>query len=187
MIRLAAPDDAAALHAIYARYIDTPVTFECTPPTVDEFRERVVETLKEYPWLVYEAGGRLVGYAYAHRHMAREAYQWNAELSVYLDRSVQSLGIGTALYTTLIELLRLQGVRNVFGCVTLPNQKSERLHESLGFHRAGVFYNAGYKCESWRDICWFQKNIAPFDAPPNPFIGLREADQDAVTEILSRR
>lgn len=186
MIRFVFPEDAETLRAIYAQYIDTPVTFEYELPTTDEFRERIVETSKTYPWLVYAASGRVLGYAYAHRHMAREAYQWNAELSVYLDRSVHSLGIGTDLYSMLIELLKLQGVRNVFGCVTLPNVKSERLHENLGFHRAGVFYNAGYKCDSWRDICWFQKSIAPLDAPPAPFIGLWEADQDAVMRVISK-
>ena len=65
-----------------------------------------------------------MGYAYAHRHMEREAYQWNAELSVYLGRPYTSQGIGKRLYCALIELLEKQGVKNVYGGVTLPNVKS---------------------------------------------------------------
>ena len=36
-IRLARPGDSAALLRIYAQYIDTPVTFEYTLPSENEF------------------------------------------------------------------------------------------------------------------------------------------------------
>lgn len=65
-----------------------------------------------------------MGYAYAHRHMEREAYQWNVELSIYLGWPYTSQGIGKRLYCALIELLEKQGVKNVYGGVTLPNVKS---------------------------------------------------------------
>lgn len=185
MLRLAKPGDAESLLAIYAQYIDTPITFEYTLPSPSEFRTRIENISRDYPYLVCESDGKPVGYAYAHRHMERAAYQWNAELSVYLDRSHRSFGLGTRLYTVLMDILRLQGVRNVFGCVTLPNGRSERLHESLGFQRVGTYHMAGYKCDSWRDVCWYQKQIGDYDAPPKPFRGIGELDREELELYLT--
>ena len=86
-IRRAEPEDAAELLSIYAPYVEESwVTFECVPPTVEEFRRRMEEFSRHYPYLVCCRAGEILGYAYAHRHMEREAYQWNAELTVYVRR-----------------------------------------------------------------------------------------------------
>lgn len=106
-IRLASGSDSEALRNIYGQYIDTPITFECSLPTKQEFANRVEEISLQYPYLVCEENGRIAGYAYAHRHKQREAYQWNAELSVYLNREDTSRGVGTRLYHVLIEILKL--------------------------------------------------------------------------------
>ena len=131
-IRLARSGDSAALLRIYAQYIDTPVTFEYTLPSENEFAARIGAISAEYPYLVCEEDGETLGYAYAHRQAEREAYQWNAELSVYLDPASTSRGIGARLYRMLLDILLLQGVRTAYALVTLPNRKSERLHASLG-------------------------------------------------------
>ena len=167
-IRMASPVDCAAILAIYAQYIDTAVTFEYALPDEAAFAARMAGILGEYPYLVCEAQGRVVGYAYAHRAMARAAYQWGAELSIYLDRRFTARGIGRALYLALMEVLRLQGVKTVYGCVTLPNERSERLHERLGFRRSGVWQNAGYKCGRWWDVGWFEKPLAAYEGEPSP-------------------
>ena len=165
MIRSALLSDTEAILSVYAGYIDTTITFECALPSVFEFRSRVQTISADYPYLVWEEDGRVLGYAYAHRYREREAYQWGAELSIYIDRRVQSKGVGRALYTELIHRLRAQGVKTVYGCITLPNEKSVRLHESLGFTAAGVFHNAGYKNGAWHDVIWYEKAIAPYDTP----------------------
>ena len=136
--RFAAPADSAALLKIYGEYLDTPITFECALPSEAEFAGRIAAVGREYPYLVCLEKGRIVGYAYAHRQAERAAYQWNAELSVYLDRSCTSRGLGRRLYGALIDILRLQGIRTVYGCVTVPNEKSEGLHQALGFRRLGT-------------------------------------------------
>ena len=168
MIRDARLSDAEAILSVYGEYIDTPITFEYALPSVSEFRSRIQAVSDEYPYLVWEEDGRILGYAYAHRFREREAYQWGAELSVYIDRSAHSKGIGRALYTELIYRLRAQGLKTVYGCITLPNEKSTRLHEALGFSAAGVLHNAGFKNEDWHDVIWYEKAIAPYDNPPAP-------------------
>lgn len=83
MIRFARPDDSVAILEIYGAYIETPITFECELPTESEFSKRMADISAFYPCLVCEEEGKVIGFAYAHRHMERQAYQWNAELSVY--------------------------------------------------------------------------------------------------------
>lgn len=173
MIRLATLQDCSQILQIYNQYIDTVITFENSLPTEEVFTKRMAGFMENYPYLVCEENGLIVGYAYAHRHMERDAYQWNAELSVYLDRSHTSKGLGKRLYGALIEILKLQEIRTVYGCVTLPNEKSEKLHLSLGFTCLGVYHNAGYKCNKWHDVAWFEKAIAPYDKEPRPFLSIK--------------
>ncbi len=183
--RFAKECDSAALLAIYKQYINSVITFEYTLPTVEEFAERIKNIGTDYPYLVCEENGKIIGYAYAHRHMERAAYQWNAELSVYLDADNTSHGIGKRFYRMLFDILRLQNVKTVYGCVTLPNQKSESLHESLGFARIGIYHQAGYKNGAWRDICWFEKKIAPHAAEPLPWVSIRTIEKEKLERILN--
>lgn len=183
-IRFATETDSAALLGIYAQYLDTPITFECALPTRQEFAQRIRAIGSEYPYLVCEEEGVVIGYAYAHRQMERAAYQWNAELSVYLDAGHTKKGIGKALYALLIEILIRQNVKTVYGGVTVPNEKSERLHEALGFQRLGTYHRTGYKCGAWRDVAWFEKQIAPYDDDPAPFVPLCDLDSVALAALL---
>lgn len=184
-IRRAREADAQALLNIYAPYVtDTPVTFEYEVPSLSEFTGRIMSVSADYPYLVCERDGAVIGYAYAHRYKERAAYQWDAELSVYLDGANRGRGLGKAFYTALIEILRLQNIKNVYGCVLCPNENSERLHESLGFARVGVFRSTGYKCGAWRDVVWFEKQIAAYDTEPEPFRSIRTLDQNTVERVL---
>ena len=125
-IRLVRPEDSEAVRAIYAQYIHTPITFECTLPSQQAFAQRIAEICGDYPYLVCAEGDAVVGYAYAHRQMEREAYQWNAELSVYLDERHTSRGWGKSLYTALMGLLVLQGIKTVYAGVTIPKDVYKR-------------------------------------------------------------
>ena len=84
--RIAAPDDAPALVNIYAPYVEqTAISFEYDVPSVDEFRRRMADVSQKYPYLVAEdENGQLLGYAYTHTFIAREAYDHCAESTIYL-------------------------------------------------------------------------------------------------------
>ncbi len=186
-IRLVQETDAAEILAIYEFYIkETAITFECETPSLDEFRNRIKEISSEYPYIVCLSDKKIIGYAYAHRQMERAAYQWNAELSVYIDKNCLHCGVGKALYNTLIEILQMQNVRNVYGGITSPNENSEKLHEHLGFKKLGVYHNTGYKCGAWHDVAWFEKTIGNYDLDPKPFLSIREIDKKTIMEILNR-
>lgn len=185
IFRRATVSDAQAILDVYAPYItDSIVTFEYVVPSLKEFTERIIHISSDYPYFVCEKDGDIVGYAYAHRHMERAAYQWNAELSVYIKEEYTHKGIGKSMCTTLIEILRLQGIRHVYSCVTIPNEKSWQLHQTLGFEQLGIFPQSGYKHGAWRSIAWFGKVIIPLEADPKPFCSIRLVPENEIEKIL---
>ena len=186
VIRRAAAGDAAALLDIYAPYIrDTAITFEYDVPAAEEFAARIGDIARTHPYLVCERDGRPVGYAYAHNIRERAAYDWAAELSVYLVPAAQRQGAGTALYRCLIDLLAMQNLRILYGCVTLPNEKSERLHEKLGFAPVGVWHGAGWKFGRWHDVGWLEKRLGG-DGAAQPVIPFPQLDGQKIQECLNR-
>lgn len=188
-IRLASADDADGIRAVYAPFVDTPVTFEEEAPSCETYRERIVRICEKYPCLVAEENERIVGFAYAHELRERIAFQWNAELSVYLAPTAQGQGAGSRLYAALIELLRLTGIKAVYGVVTSPNAASERLHSAFGFALMGVQPHAGFTCGAWHDVAWYVREIAPFEdapAPPVPFPLFASAHPEQVSEVIAR-
>ncbi len=169
-LRLAAPRDAEAVLAIYAPLVrDTIISFEVEPPSRDEMARRIRTTLDTFPWLVLQGEGKVVAYAYASPHASRVAYQWSVDVTVYVAPSMQRQGCGQRLYRALFRILRAQGYRSALAGITLPNDASVGLHESLGFERVGVYHNIGYKLGAWRDVGWWGMPLQPYDpAPPAP-------------------
>ena len=185
-IREAVPGDAPALLDIYAPYIrDTVITFEYDVPTAEKFAARIEETAAAHPYLVCERDGQIIGYAYAHRIRERAASYWAAELSIYLAPEAQGQGVGTALYRCLIDLLEQQRLRILYGCVTLPNEKSQKLHEKLGFSLVGVWHGSGWKFDGWHDVGWFEKRLGG-DGPAQPVAAFPQLDGQKIKECLHR-
>ena len=151
LLRAAAPEDAAALLAIYAPYVtDTAITFEYDVPSEVEFAERIRRTLERYPYLVAERGGVCVGYAYAGAFKERAAYAWGVETSIYVRRTERRTGVGGKLYAALEEILRMQNVLNLNACIAVPAQPDKYLtrdsiafHERCGYRFVGEFYDCG--------------------------------------------
>jgi phosphinothricin acetyltransferase len=167
MIRVAMRADAAAIHAIYAPIVrDTAISFELESPDEDEIARRIEGTLAKYPWLVYEDGAGLAGYAYASEHRERLAYQWSVDVSCYVHERARRRGIGKALYEALKRVLREQGHCNAFAGIALPNAPSVALHESVGFVVLGTYRNAGFKLGEWRDCVWLQCPLGELPAKP---------------------
>ena len=173
-LRLATPADATELLKIYAPFVASEdrnlsdVSFEYAVPSVEEFAGRIRDISANYPYLVCEQEGRLLGYAYAHPYIQRAAYQWGAEVTIYLAPEGQGRGLGRRLYTALEELLRKQGVVVLYACVTASNEHSVKMHEALGYKIIGRFNNTGFKHGHWLDMVWLEKRIAELPAVPQP-------------------
>lgn len=166
-LRVAAPDDAEAIAAIYAPFVrDTVISFETTVPDAAEMARRITSTLETHPWLVAEEDGRIIGYAYASQHRTREAYRFSCDVTVYLAEGARGRRLGSRLYTELFRLLRMQGFRNAFAGIAQPNPASVALHESLGFRHLGTYAKVGFKLGQWHDVGWWQLELTRDEGAP---------------------
>lgn len=169
-IRAATTDDANHIRAIYAPFVaGTAVTFDLELPSLDYFREKLTTLLPQFPVLVAEADGGVVGFSYASSHNPRPAYRWTVEVSIYLAETHHRRGIGRQLYQHLLSLLQRQGMRIALAGITLPNAASVALHESFGFQQVALLPNVGYKLNAWRDVGWWSLDLATsLTEPPEP-------------------
>jgi len=166
VIRSARAEDAAAVAAIYRPIVtDTAISFELTPPSVDEMAERMARISDSHVWLVADVGGAIAGYAYGTPHRPRAAYQYAVETSAYMNRDFRGRGIAGRLYGCLFRELADKGYYNAFAGITLPNDASVALHKSVGFTAIGSFPNVGYKLGAWHDVSWWHRKFQ--DGEPN--------------------
>ena len=185
--RLADVSDTKEILDIYAPYItDTAITFEYDIPSIEEFRGRIEHISLEYPYVVCTYKDEIIGYAYAHRYGERAAFQWDVELSIYLDMNYKSLGIGKILYNKVIEILKLQNVQNIYACITSANDKSIKFHEKMGFEFIGIFKDTGYKFDSWYGVNWMGIAVGDINEKPEPVKMINEVDSKLIKNILIR-
>ena len=167
MIRPARPGDAAAIADIYAIHVTGgTATFEIDPPDAAAIAARMASSGGRLPWLVSQEAEQVLGYAHASRFHARAAYRWTVETTVYLAPAAQGRGGGHRLYAALLAALTAQGFAQAVALIARPNPASERLHERLGFRRAGTIERAGYKHGRWIDVGYWQRALADPGDPP---------------------
>jgi phosphinothricin acetyltransferase len=167
IIRLAEEQDVPGILEIYSPFIlDTAVTFEETVPEEDSFWERMQLIMSELPFLVCEIEGRIAGYAYASGYRSRASYRWTKEVSVYIHPDFRRKRVALALYTSLNEMVRYQGVADLLAIITLPNESSVSFHEYIGYSKCGEFSKVGYKLNQWRDVGWFELFLQDEHAAP---------------------
>ncbi|MEE8717259.1 MAG: N-acetyltransferase family protein [Coriobacteriales bacterium] len=179
-VRLATPDDAASLVAIYAPYVlNTAITFEYDVPSVDEFSGRIAATLRRFPYLVLTDANspEPLGYAYIGYFNVRAAYDWCAETSIYLRQDQRKRGLGRYLYESLEDASAAMGILSLKACVGVPPVDDEHLthnslafHEHLGFRQVGTFRQCGYKFGTWYDMVWLEKPLREIPAAPDPVV-----------------
>lgn len=184
-LRIAREEDAGGLLAIYAPYVEkTAVSFEYEAPTVEEFRGRICRIRKRYPYLVAEAGGEILGYAYASAFHERKAFDHAVEMSVYLREDRRRGGLGRRLYEALECILKEQNITDLCAWIAAPDGDdpyltwdSIRFHERMGYETAGEFRRCGYKFHRWYHMRWMTKNIGGHleqQPPVLPFAAIRE-------------
>ena len=190
-VRAAMPQDAEQLLEIYTPFVISAdcslsnVSFELEVPSVEVFRQRIVDISKKYPYLVGEVNGQVLGYVYCHPYRERLAYQWSVEVTIYLAPAGQGKGLGRVLYEAMEEILRLQGITMLYSCITLGNEHSIKMHEALGYRLIGTFTKSGYKNGQWLDTVWLEKQLQPCPEKPVNMKGWRELPCTAVETVLA--
>lgn len=180
VIRTADISDAPKLLDIYSFYVEnTAITFEYEVPTLEEFEERVKDTLKKYPYLVAEMDGRIVGYSYVGAFKSRAAYDWAVETTVYVHKDYKGMGIGKSLYEAIESITRKQNILNLEACIAYPAEGAEDayltkdsvlFHEKMGYRMVGEFCKCGYKFDKWYNMVWMEKHLGEHKVPQPPII-----------------
>lgn len=191
-LRTARPDDAEELLKIYAPYVEnTAITSEYEVPSVAEFRARIENTLKKYPYIVAERGGELLGYAYTGPFKSRAAYNWAAETSIYVKEGQKGLGLGRKLYEAIETISRMQNILNLNACIVYPKvddeyltKNSAKFHEHLGFKYVGEFHDCAYKFGRWYNMIWMEKSIGEHMAVPAAVVAFCDLDKRDIEKIM---
>lgn len=189
MIRNATEADIPAMLALYAPYVEnTTYTFEYAVPTEAEFLARFRHIAQQFPWLIWEEEGIVLGYAYGSLPFERAAYAWSGEVSIYLAPGAQGRGIGRKLYAALEALMEYQGYRVLYAIITEENSGSLAFHKALGYREAGVFSHCGLKFDRWLSVIWMEKQLNSVGIPsktPVPYGSFVESDR-ILSDILDK-
>ena len=180
MIRPATEKDIPEILAIYAPYIEnSTATFEYDVPCLRSFTQRFLDITAQYPWLVYEQNGQILGYAYASAPYSRAAFSWCAEPSIYLRPAARGKGIGRKLYAVLEAILEIQGYQVLYALITAENTGSIAFHEKQGYAYKVEFPNCGYKFGRWLGLVWMEKRLKIVHSPSGFPVPWKSIVQDA--------
>lgn len=189
-IRFAKPEDAKELLKIYAYYVtDTAISFETEVPSEEEFKLRIEEVLKSYPYIVACKDDEILGYAYLHSFVGRKAYELSAETTIYLNPDKKKMGIGKKLYSVLEDIAKAQNITNLYSCIGYVDKEDEYLnnnsvqfHEHIGFRMVGKFENCGHKFGRWYHMVWMEKIIGEH-GEIREFLKFKETDYTLIINI----
>lgn len=181
MIRMATESDLPQILEIYGPYVEnTAYSFEYTVPTPQQFLQRFRDITRQFPWLVWEEHGQILGYCYACLPFERSAYRWCAEPSIYLRPQARGKGIGKALYAALEAILSRQGYQVLYAIITSANRDSLAFHAACGYSYLAAFDRCGFKHGIWHGITWMEKRLNSVENPrvsPIPVWNIVENDE----------
>lgn len=157
MVRFVQPADASAICDIYNYYVrNTCITPEEEDVTVKEMQIRITEITKNFPWLVNEKNGEIIGFAFLHHYIARSAYRFAVEDSIYIKHGLTRNDAGSQLMSVLLGEARKMGKHSVIALMEFGNTASETLHRKFGFRETGRLTEAGFKFNKWVDVSYWQ-------------------------------
>lgn len=187
MIRPAMERDISAMLAIYGPYVEnTTVSFEYDVPCQKTFLQRFYTYTAQFPWLVWEENGEILGYAYGSAPFERAASRWCAEMTVYLKPEARGKGIGGKLYAALESILAKQGYQVLYALICDENADSLRFHQKQGYRVVGEFPNCGCKFGRWFGLVWMEKRTKAVEIPssfPKPWLSIVQ-DAERFTSFL---
>lgn len=177
IIKTVNESDADELLKIYAPYVqNTAITFEYNVPGIAEFKSRIMNTLKKYPYLKAVRNGEIIGYAYLGAFKERDAYIHSAETSIYVKQKERRSGAGRAMYEAIEKTAKMQNILNLNACIGVPRIEDEHLtldsvkfHEKMGYTLVGKFNFSGYKFGTWYDMIWMEKMLGEHTNSPAGF------------------
>jgi phosphinothricin acetyltransferase len=120
--------------------------------------------LSGFPLLVARDGAGVAGFGAFGAFRAWPCYRHSVEHSVHVRSDRRGQGIGRALLQELMTRAVAMGKHVMIAGIDAENAPSIRLHESMGFSRAGRFHEVGFKFGRWLDLEFLQCIIPPTSA-----------------------
>lgn len=149
------------LRSVYAYYVEnTSITFDMHTPSSAEYLHKIESLAKRYPCLIALNGDEVIGFAYGSSFRDKAAFDQTVELTIYLNPDYKGKGVGGKLMNELLRILKEMHFRMAVSVITVPNEGSDRLHNSFGFKKMGVLPNAGYKFDQYWDVVYMYKDLA---------------------------
>lgn len=177
VVRPARADDFAAIAEIYRpAVVDSAISFETEPPDAAQMRQRWQRlVVLGAPYLVAEAAGVILAYAYVRPFHERAAFAWTVENSIYVAAHAQRRGVGRTLLGALIAAASRIGYRQMVAVIAADAAAgSIELHRAHGFELGGRLESVGYKHGRWHDVVYWQRSLGEGDAAaPVPITGVK--------------
>ena len=152
--------DRVAVAAIYADAVRTSVaTFDIEEPPPAYWQAKLDSTAVGDHFLVACDENTVLGFAYSGVFRSRPAYGRTRETSIYLAPAASGRGLGTRLFSALLDLLRQDHVHVVVSVVAQPNPASNALHHKLGFTEVGTLDEVGFKFGNYLSTTYFQLHL----------------------------
>jgi phosphinothricin acetyltransferase len=161
IIRPAEDADLAAILAIYSDAVRTTTAIWNDSPVDLDNRLSWLESRRrqDYPVLVAEVAGTVVGYGSFGDFRAFDGYRFTVEHSIYVDAAARRQGIATALLIALIERASALGKHVMVAGIAADNDASIALHARHGFTETGRMPEVGTKFGRWLDLVLMQKRL----------------------------
>jgi phosphinothricin acetyltransferase len=159
-VRVARPDDAPSIAAIYNQGIAERVaTFETEPRSAEALRRQLLDRGERFPTVVAELDDQIIAWAGASPYSPRPCYAGIAEFSVYVDRGHRGMGAGHATLSALLETCEQAGIWKILSRIFPENQASLKLCRRLGFREVGVYRRHARLDGAWRDVVIVEKLV----------------------------
>ncbi len=153
-IRAATHGDLSRIREIYNHEVlASTATYDTVPRTEAEHRTWFGVHGADYPVLVADLDGTVIGWASLSPWSDRAAYSLAVEVSEYVDEDHRGIGVGRLLLQELIDVGRARGYHALLARISADNEASVRLHAQLGFSVAGTLREVGEKFGRTLDVC----------------------------------
>lgn len=153
--------DLEGIVAIYNEVIaNSTAVFANLPVAVDERRRWwQARTAQGYPVLVVRDERGVAAFGSFSDFRAWPGYRFTVEHTLHVRADARGHGIGTQMLRALIDRASALGKHVMIAGVDADNGVSIRLHERLGFTRAGLLREVGYKFDRWLDLVFLQRAL----------------------------
>lgn len=157
IIRKASLEDINPITEIYNYSVsNSSATFDLEEKTIEDRKLWLKEHNDDFPLIVAEYEGTIVGYGCLSSFRSKRAYESTVENSIYIHKDYRGQGIGTLLMKELIKRAKHLKYHIIVAVITKGNEDSIRLHKKFNFEYAGCLKEVGYKFNKWQDVLFYQ-------------------------------